>query len=161
MRTIDSIIIHCSATPNGRPLSVDTIRSWHKDRGFEDIGYHYVILVDGSVANGRPVEQVGAHCLGWNARSIGICMVGGVAGPDAKNPGQYSPAQWSSLVRLIEDLRSKYSINIILGHRDTSPDKNKDGVVTSDEWIKLCPSFDVHEWLMNGMKPFEINVLKG
>jgi N-acetylmuramoyl-L-alanine amidase len=78
VRQIKRIIWHCSATREGVDVSVDTIRSWHKDRGFSDIGYHYVILLDGSVRDGRPIERVGAHVERHNLDSIGICYVGGV-----------------------------------------------------------------------------------
>ena len=73
MRHINEIIIHCSATPEGRDYTVADIDRWHKARGWRGIGYHYVIYRDGSVHAGRPVEQIGAHCTGHNANSIGIC----------------------------------------------------------------------------------------
>ncbi|MDE6296543.1 MAG: N-acetylmuramoyl-L-alanine amidase, partial [Muribaculaceae bacterium] len=66
MRKIDKIILHCSATPEGRMVTVNDIRAWHKARGFRTIGYHYVVYLDGSVHGGRAVEEVGAHCLGEN-----------------------------------------------------------------------------------------------
>ncbi|MDE6256057.1 MAG: N-acetylmuramoyl-L-alanine amidase, partial [Muribaculaceae bacterium] len=73
MRKIDKIILHCSATPEGREVTVNDIRSWHIQRGFRTIGYHYVVYLDGSVHAGRPVEEIGAHCLGQNKNSIGVC----------------------------------------------------------------------------------------
>jgi N-acetylmuramoyl-L-alanine amidase len=78
MRDLKRIILHCTATPEGKHFDVDTIRRWHvKDRGWKDIGYHYVIYLDGSVHEGRPVDQVGAHTSGHNKDSIGIVYVGG------------------------------------------------------------------------------------
>lgn len=77
MRKITEIIIHCSATPEGKDYTVEDINQWHKARGFKCIGYHYVIYRDGSIHNGRPIEQVGAHCQKHNANSIGICYIGG------------------------------------------------------------------------------------
>ena len=79
MRKIDDIIIHCTATAEGRDVSVADIRRWHKARGFVDVGYHYVVYLDGSVHEGRPLAQVGAHCRGHNAHSVGVCYVGGLA----------------------------------------------------------------------------------
>lgn len=82
MRKINKLIIHCSATPEGRAVSVSDITRWHRERGFRTIGYHYVIYLDGSVHAGRPVSEEGAHCLGQNRNSIGICYIGGL---DAKS----------------------------------------------------------------------------
>lgn len=78
MREINSLIIHCSATPEGRDFTVEDIDRCHRQRGFRCIGYHYVIYRDGSIHPGRPVACEGAHCLGHNADSIGICYIGGV-----------------------------------------------------------------------------------
>ena len=78
MREINDIIIHCTATRRGRNHTVDQVRQWHLARGFDDIGYHYLIYTDGTLHLGRPVEQVGAHAYGHNQHSIGICYVGGL-----------------------------------------------------------------------------------
>lgn len=78
MRTIDKIIIHCSATKEGLNFNVNDIRRWHKAKGWKDVGYHYVICLDGTVQPGRPIAQVGAHCSGYNKNSIGICYIGGL-----------------------------------------------------------------------------------
>ena len=79
MRDIREIIVHCSATPEGKHFTVADIDAWHKKRGFKCIGYHFVIYLDGSVNVGRNIEEIGAHCLGHNANSIGICYIGGCA----------------------------------------------------------------------------------
>ena len=73
MRTINEIIVHCTATPEGKDYTVDDITRWHKERGSKTIGYHYVVYRDGSVHEGRPLAEVGAHCKGHNAHSIGVC----------------------------------------------------------------------------------------
>ena len=88
MRKITQIIIHCSATPEGKDYTVADIDRWHKARGFKMIGYHYVIYRDGSIHTGRPLEMVGAHCKGHNAHSIGICYIGGARpqGPPEGHP---------------------------------------------------------------------------
>ena len=78
MRSIDQIICHCSATREGQHVTVQQIRQWHLQRKFADIGYHYVVYLDGTVHKGRPLEKAGAHCKGHNAHSIGICYVGGL-----------------------------------------------------------------------------------
>ena len=73
MRKIKEIIIHCSATREGRDYTVADIDRWHRERGFFCIGYHFVIYRDGSIHVGRSVEEVGAHCKGHNTVSIGVC----------------------------------------------------------------------------------------
>lgn len=128
MRIINEIIIHCSATPEGKDYTVNQIRQWHKQRGFSDIGYHYVVYRDGSIHAGRPESQIGAHCLGHNAHSIGVCYIGGVA-KDGKTPKDTrTAAQKASLIKLIKDLRKKYPNATIHGHREYAN--------------KACPSFD-------------------
>lgn len=160
MRHINLIVIHCSATPNGRAVSVDDLRAWHRARGFQDVGYHYVVLATGATAPGRPVGQPGAHVAGLNAHSVGVCMVGGTGGPDKWNPGQYTLAQWDALKSLVQDLQLQYPGSSVVGHRDLSPDLDGDGVVEQNEWIKLCPSFDVAAWLASGMTPHINNILE-
>ena len=114
-RRIDKIIIHCSATPEGKDFTVDQIRQWHLDRGFSDVGYHYVIYRDGSVHRGRPETQVGAHTTGYNSYSIGICYIGGCAAKKNAN-GDYppkdtrTPAQRAALVRLVAEMRRSIQV---------------------------------------------------
>lgn len=126
-RVINKIIVHCTATPEGRVTTVDDIRLWHKQRGFSDIGYHYVVYLDGTVHNGRDVNLVGAHCSGYNANSIGVCYVGGcdksLNAKDTRNE-----AQKAALLQLLKRLRTMYPNAKIHGHRDFSS--------------KPCPSFD-------------------
>lgn len=129
MRIINEIIIHCSATPEGKDYTVEQIRQWHKQRGFSDIGYHYVIYRDGSIHSGRPIEKIGAHCLKHNAHSIGVCYIGGVA-KDGKTPKDTrTDAQKESLIKLIKELKAKYPKATVHGHREYAN--------------KACPSFDV------------------
>ena len=78
MRNIDSIIVHCSATKARQDFTVADIDHWHRQRGFNGIGYHYVIRLDGKLEKGRDVALAGAHCKGWNERSVGICYIGGL-----------------------------------------------------------------------------------
>ena len=127
-RKIDKIIVHCSATPEGKDYSVDTIRKWHLQRGFSDIGYHYIIYRDGSIHTGRDESVIGAHCKGHNSNSIGVCYIGGCAS-DGKTPKDTrTTEQKQSLVKLLKELKAKYPKASIHGHRDFSS--------------KACPSFD-------------------
>lgn len=150
MRELNLIVVHCSATPAKMDIGADTIRKWHKDKGWSDIGYHYVIKRNGTIELGRPVERMGAHVRGYNKNSIGICMVGGEYDGDAKDDhsfpeNNFNLVQFESLRELVNDIEVDYGVTEICGHRDLSPDKNNDGEVTIDEWLKVCPCFDVKE----------------
>ena len=137
MRPLKRIILHCTATPEGKHFDVATIRRWHvKDRGWKDIGYHYVIYIDGSVHEGRPIEQAGAHTSGHNADSIGITYVGGC---DAKMKAKdtLNEAQETAMVNLIKSLRELYGEMSLHGHNEFA--------------AKACPSFKVKDkfgWLL-------------
>lgn len=130
MRPIDYIIIHCSATPEGRDVTVEQIREWHvKGNGWQDIGYHYVIYLDGSIHTGRPIEKLGAHTRGLNARSIGICYVGGCSA-DGKTPKDTrTAAQRVALKRLVKELLGRFPGARVRGHNNFAN--------------KACPCFDV------------------
>ncbi len=149
MKTIDSLVIHCSATRAGQDVRAADIDKWHKERGFAMIGYNYVIDLDGTVEVGRPLSRDGAHCntaglsgVAYNKHSIGICYVGGL---DAfGNPADTrTPEQKMALSELVYKLMEEYPIVEVIGHRDASPDSNGDGVISRNEWIKQCPCFDV------------------
>ena len=137
MRPLDKIILHCSATREGQHITVETMRQWHLKRGWKDIGYHYVIYIDGSVHEGRPIEQVGAHTSGQNTGSIGICYVGGVE-KDGKTPKDtLNELQETAMVNLIKALREEYGDMTLHGHNEYA--------------AKACPSFKVYEkfnWLL-------------
>lgn len=141
-RTITEIIVHCSATPEGKDFTVDDIRKWHKHRGFTDVGYHYIIYRNGHIVNGRDVDLVGAHCTNHNSHSIGICYIGGMDAQNKKPKDTRTLAQKAALLSLLVDLRKLYPNAAIIGHRDTSPDLNGNGTVEPSEFIKACPSFD-------------------
>lgn len=131
MRNIEKIIIHCSATPEGRDVNVETIKSWHvKGRGWSDIGYHYVIELNGMIKFGRPLEKSGAHTKGHNATSIGICYVGGID-KDKKPKDTRTEQQKESLIQLIDILLNDYPDATIHGHNEFS--------------AKACPSFNVQK----------------
>lgn len=149
MKTIDSIVIHCSATRAGQDVRAADIDKWHKERGFAMIGYNYVIDLDGTVEVGRPLSMDGAHCntaglsgQSYNKHSIGICYIGGL--DENGNPADTrTPEQKLSMTNLVNKLCDEYPITEIIGHRDASPDRNGDGVISRNEWIKQCPCFDV------------------
>lgn len=145
MKAIRYLVVHSAATPPDRDIGVKEIRAMHLQRGFRDIGYHYVIRRDGRVEKGRPDNVAGAHVSGFNSISLGVCLVGGV---DAKGRPEenYTPAQYAALARLLRQLQASHPAARILGHRDLSPDKNGDGKVTPNEWLKACPCFDVRTW---------------
>ena len=128
MRSINEIIVHCAATREGRDFTVEDITRWHKARGFATIGYHYVIYRDGSIHEGRPLEQIGAHCVGHNKHSIGICYIGGCAS-DGKTPKDTRTSeQKEALLSLLRRLKARFPNASIHGHRDFA--------------AKACPSYD-------------------
>lgn len=127
MRTINSIIIHCTATKPLAHINVNDVRRWHRERGFSDIGYHYLILVDGTVETGRPLSAIGAHCKGHNAHSIGVCYVGGLNAKGAPADTR-TPAQRKALRQLLTRLKQQFPAATIHGHRDFT--------------TKACPCFN-------------------
>ncbi len=137
MRQIKQIAIHCSATPEGVDFSADDIRGWHLQRGWSDIGYHFVIRLNGDIEEGRPIEKTGAHVKGYNSQSIGICLVGGL--DDNQQPkATFTDNQLIALEGLLTGLSAFCPNAEILGHRDF-PNVHK-----------ACPSFDVRHWLATG-----------
>lgn len=127
------VIIHCADTPAGMDVGAKEITAWHRQRGYLDIGYHYVIRRDGRLEAGREQEEIGAHALGRNKDSLGVCLVGG-RGPGGKAENNFTPAQFAALRALLARLRAEYPGVKIIGHREVNPEK-------------ACPSFDVQAWL--------------
>ena len=139
MRAINEIIVHCADTPEGRDVKAAEIKRWHTEappngNGWKDIGYHYVIDLDGTIEAGRDLDVAGAHCSGHNAKSIGICYVGG-ADKNMKPKDTRTEAQKASLVLLLKYLRSRFPNAKIYGHRDFSS--------------KQCPCFNAKEEYKN------------
>ena len=128
-RRINKIILHCSATPEGKDYTVEQIRQWHIARNFSDVGYHFIIYRDGTVHRGRPVEKIGAHTTGYNAHSIGICYIGGCAADGNTPKNTLTKAQRIALIRLLKELRVTYPMATIHGHNEFAN--------------KACPSFIV------------------
>ncbi|AWB77265.1 TPA: N-acetylmuramoyl-L-alanine amidase [Stenotrophomonas maltophilia] len=133
---VQFIVVHCAATRPSMDVGVAEIRRWHLQRGFFDIGYHFVIRRDGTVEKGRNLDVPGAHVEGYNGRSVGVCMVGGVSEHDVNVPeNNFTPAQFDALRKLLGELRRDHFPHAqIVGHHDLNKGK-------------ACPSFDVKDWL--------------
>lgn len=127
----DTIMLHCSATREGADFCAADIDSWHRQRGFRAIGYHYVVCLDGTIEEGRPYHEEGAHALGWNRRAVGICYIGGLDA-DGQPADTRTPAQREALKELIAKLIDEHpELTEIIGHRDVAN--------------KACPSFDARK----------------
>lgn len=145
MRTINEIIIHCSATPEHRNIKAATIDKWHRDKGWQCIGYHYVIDLDGTIESGRPLSDEGAHTIGHNKNSIGICYIGGcnVTGKKAKDTRTFEQEQ--AMYKLCCELIAKFPDAKLSGH---------------NQWAKkACPSFNVPDWAKFRGLPYD-NTIK-
>ncbi len=148
MRFIKHIVIHCTATIESISYTAKDINRWHKKRGWNGIGYHFVIGLDGTIEKGRPLYKVGAHVKGYNKESIGIVYVGGL--DKNKIPKDTRTArQKTAILKLLNKLKQKYPNADILGHRDFSPDKNGNGKIEPFEYTKECPCFDAKEEYKN------------
>jgi N-acetylmuramoyl-L-alanine amidase len=157
-RSVDLIVIHCSATRESQDYTEKDLLRDHRARGFSKIGYHRYIRKDGTVIVGRDFSEVGAHVEGHNAHSIGICYEGGL---DDRSTAKKSlakdtrtQAQKEAMIKLIKEAIEYSSFNVkrIVGHRDLSPDKNGNGVVEPNEWVKMCPCFEAipeYKYLMS------------
>lgn len=122
-REVDMVVLHCSATPEGRDVSAAEIRRWHvEERGFEDIGYHFVVRLDGTVERGRDLNRPGAHCKGFNRRSIGVCYVGG-DDAELQSKDTRTEAQKAALTLLVERLVKRYPRAVVRKHRELAATK--------------------------------------
>ncbi|MEJ3666500.1 peptidoglycan recognition protein family protein [Stutzerimonas stutzeri] len=131
------IVVHCAATKPTMDIGLREIRQWHRQQGWLDVGYHFIIRRDGTVENGRPQDVVGSHVKGHNSESLGICMAGGIDA-SGKPENNFTPEQFASLSSLLWALRAgreaPYPGAKVVGHRELDPGK-------------ACPSFDVQAWL--------------
>jgi len=132
-RSINEIIIHCSASRHG--ITIKDIDRWHKARGWDGCGYNIVIESDGRVGWGRDINTVGAHCKGHNSHSIGICMIGG---DDGNKMYKFNSEQLKELKIVIEGIFMTYGVMPVVGHREYNKHKT-------------CPCFNVEEWMEDGM----------
>ncbi|MBA4799380.1 MAG: N-acetylmuramoyl-L-alanine amidase [Rhizobiales bacterium] len=153
MRPINEIILHCTATPEGRPVTVAEIDAWHRARGWSGVGYHRVIGLNGERWAGRAIEAIGAHCEGHNTGTLGVVYCGGVA-KDGRTPKDTrNAAQRSALLVELTELRDRFNIRKISGHNEYA--------------AKACPSFDaskeydyLFEGRSKGFQPIIDKVLK-
>ena len=127
MRKITEIIVHCTATKAGQHFDVNDVRRWHLQRKFKDIGYHFLVLLDGTVQQGRPLAEAGAHCVGHNSHSIGVCYVGGLD-TDGRPSDTRTPEQRLALRKLLTQLKQQFPTAVIHGHCDFA--------------AKACPCFN-------------------
>lgn len=134
MRPIEGLVVHCSATPAGKPFRAADIERWHQQQGWEGIGYHFVIPLDGSIEPGRDLDKAGAHVAGHNAKTIGICYIGGMNAQNTEAANTLNAEQADALELLLRGLRSRWPNATIRGHRDFP------------NVAKACPSFDVRPW---------------
>lgn len=130
----NKITLHCSATPSGKKVAVDVIRSWHKQRGWHDIGYHFVIQPDGLIEEGRPSKYVGAHVHKANYKNLGICLIGNY---------KFTQQQFTSLDTLLGILHLQHDIPkwAVWGHKEFE---------SAEVQGKTCPNMDmmrVRYWL--------------
>lgn len=128
MRSITLIVVHCSANRAGSALRLADIDRYHRSLGWKGCGYHYVIPADGTLEEGRPEAEAGAHCRHHNRHSIGICYIGGLSA-DGTPADTRTEAQRATLRRLLASLHRRFPQALIVGHRDLDP-------------LKACPCFD-------------------
>tara|TARA_R100001015_G_C4619610_1_gene176358 strand:+ start:116 stop:532 length:417 start_codon:yes stop_codon:yes gene_type:complete len=131
-KSTESIVIHCSATKSSMDIGLVEIRKWHvEDNGWRDVGYHYIVRRNGEVELGRRHDDTGAHAAGYNHKTIGVCMVGGMA-DDNSAENNFTDKQWTSVSDLIKQIKVNYPDVNVIGHNEISS--------------KECPSFDVQKW---------------
>lgn len=128
----DYIIIHCAATRASQNIDIKDVDRWHRAKGWRMVGYHFFIKRDGTLQEGRRLMDGGAHASGYNDKSIGICMAGGVASDDKTPECNFTPEQWKTLRELVFKLKDQFPSAKVIGHSDVAP--------------KACPCFDVTEW---------------
>lgn len=125
---VTEIIVHCTATKQGQPATVADVDRWHKAKGWAGIGYHYLVYLDGTIHQGRSENKIGAHCVGHNSHSIGVCYVGGLANDGKTAKDTRTEAQKAGLLKILKELKARYPNAKIYGHRDFA--------------AKACPCFD-------------------
>lgn len=153
MGPITSLTVHCTADVEGRDVTADQISQTDMNRadlGYQ-VGYHYVITLDGTVHNTCPETLRGAHIGGHNTGSVGLSYVGGLDRVTKKPKDTRTREQKKAMAKFITDFKQRHPGAKILGHRDWSPDLDHDGVVEPNEWVKACPCFSVGAWIAAGM----------
>ena len=127
----EAIFVHCSATKASMNVGLREIRQWHKEQGWLDVGYHFIIRRDGTIEEGRPVDVVGSHVKDWNSKSVGVCLVGGID-DKGKFEANFTPVQMQSLRGLLQTLMVQYPEAKLMAHHQVAP--------------KACPSFNLKRW---------------
>ncbi len=125
MNDIKFIVIHCSDTPDDRPVTTEDIHQWHLERGWSGIGYHRIIQRNGIIDYGRPNYWSGAHVKGYNSESLGVCLIG---------RNKFEELQFRALKILLRSFTISYPNARIVGHCELDDSKT-------------CPNFDVQSWL--------------
>lgn len=127
----EAIFVHCSATKHSMNWGLREIRQSHKERGFLDVGYHFIVKRDGTIEAGRDEDVIGAHVEGYNSTSVGVCLVGGID-DKGKFDANFTPEQMQALRSLLVTLLAKYEGAVLRAHHEVAP--------------KACPSFDLKRW---------------
>ena len=143
MRYINKIIIHCTANRTPCRLTLSDFKRIALEAGHCNYSYHYYVFEDGTVKEGQAISQPGTHCKGHNKTSIGVVYVGGLDA-DGRPCDTRTPQQKQALLQLVTKLILMYRCDV-WGHRDLSRDKNGDGRITPDEYVKQCPCFNAHQ----------------
>lgn len=146
MRTIERIFVHCTA--GSQKTTVEDLKREFKAKGWKNPGYHYVVMPSGRVENLLSEENVSNGVQGYNSTSINVAYIGGID-RNGKAVDNRTPEQKKSLISVLSELKQKYPDAVILGHRDVSPDINKNGIVDPWERIKECPCFNAKEEYKN------------
>jgi len=153
-QAVQYIVWHCSATKPDQPIGADWIKALHKSKGWDGIGYHIVIKQDGKLETGEDLKNRGAHVEGYNDKSVGVCMVGGLDAAGKPDGSTFTEAQWKSAFIVQTFLAALYPGAKAVGHRDLSPDLNGDGEIQPREWLKQCPCFNAEETFKLGSPVF-------
>ena len=142
MRNIQYIAVHCTASHQS--MTIEGLKQEFRRKGWVNPGYHYVVSPDGKITQLLDEEKVSNGVRGYNSETINVAYIGGID-TNGKPIDNRTDAQKASLRSLLKMLHKKYPAAVIQGHRDFSPDLNKDGKITSNEWMKACPCFNAKE----------------
>lgn len=146
MRNIKYIAVHCTASHQS--MTIEGLKQEFRRKGWVNPGYHYVVSPDGKITQLLDEDKVSNGVKGFNSVSINVAYIGGID-TKGKPTDNRTDAQKASLRSLLKMLHKKYPTAVIQGHRDFSPDLNKDGKITSNEWMKACPCFNAKEEYAN------------
>lgn len=159
-KALKYLVIHCTATAEGREVTAADIRRWHTSpvsqggRGWKQVGYTDLIHLDGKVVRLADNNEdawvdpweITNGAAGYNAVSRHIVYVGG-CDKSMKPKDTRTAAQKNAMAKYVRKFHARHPGVRIIGHRDLSPDRNGNGVIEPNEWMKACPSFDVAAWL--------------